>query len=140
MQKLAVVGSRSFNDYAFLSQVLDRYRQRYGEIEIITGGADGADTLAERYATEHHLVLTVFPADWTNLSAPDAVIRMRRDGTQYDARAGLRRNLKIVAACDVLIAFWDGSSTGTRHSIKYARKEGKTVYVFINGRYQRSTL
>jgi hypothetical protein len=46
--KTAVIGSRRFNDYALLQQTLDTYTIS----QIISGGAKGADTLAEQYAKE----------------------------------------------------------------------------------------
>lgn len=43
--KLAVVGSRGFNDYELLKSVLDKI-----DIDVIvSGGANGADRLSERY-------------------------------------------------------------------------------------------
>ena len=107
--RLAVVGSRTFNDYALMCAVLDRFEI----IEIISGGARGADALAERYAHERRLPITVFPADW------DA----------HGKSAGFLRNREIVAAADEVVACWDGRSRGTRHAIELARTSGKVVYV-----------
>ena len=39
------------------------------------------------------------------------------------------RNRLIVEACEELIAFWDGKSTGTKYTIGYARRMGKKVTV-----------
>ena len=52
--KAAIVGSRSFNDYekmySFIQQI--RKEKELFIYEVISGGAEGADKLAERYATE----------------------------------------------------------------------------------------
>ena len=49
----------------------------------------------------------------------------------YKRYAPLKRNDKMVDICDKVIAFWDGKSKGTKHTIDYARKTGKDVDVII---------
>lgn len=50
--KLAIVGTRTFNDYELLCKRVNEM-QCYGVTEVVSGGAKGADTLAERYAKEN---------------------------------------------------------------------------------------
>ena len=50
--KLAIVGSRTFNDYELLKDEVDKLLKKYNITEIVTGGARGADTLAEQYAKD----------------------------------------------------------------------------------------
>jgi hypothetical protein len=57
--KLAVIGSRTFNDYILLSEKLNEIYEIYGIDEIIFGGAKGADTLSEQYAIENEIPITV---------------------------------------------------------------------------------
>jgi hypothetical protein len=38
-----------------------------------------------------------------------------------------------VAACDVLVAFWDGSSEGTRRTVERALDGGIEVHVLVPG-------
>lgn len=108
--KLAIIGSRTFDDYDLMRSTVDLT----GVTEIISGGARGADALAERLANDHGIKLTVFRADWKNLGF----------------KAGHIRNSLIVEAADVIIAYWDGVSTGTLDSIKKARKLGKPCIVY----------
>lgn len=63
MFKVIVAGSRGFNDYILLSTALDELLSDRGEVEIVSGTANGADKLGEKYAAEHSLKLTKFPAD-----------------------------------------------------------------------------
>lgn len=106
----AVVGSRSFDDYDYMKEVLEQYDIE----EIVSGGCKyGADTLAEQYANEKDLILTILPADWNNLGK----------------KAGYIRNIDIVKRSNVIIAFWDGKSKGTKHTIDIARKLNKKVVV-----------
>jgi hypothetical protein len=107
---LAVVGSRSFNNYELLAQTIDRLGR---PMVIISGGAIGADRLAARYAKEREISLIELLPDWK----------------QYGRRAGLVRNERIVADCDQLVAFWDGQSRGTAHAIRTAKAKGKAPVI-----------
>lgn len=109
--KLAVVGGRNFTDYPLLCREVAGYSPDM----IVSGGASGADTLAKRYAEEHHKAYLEFPADWKT----------------YGRAAGPKRNKLIVEECDGLLAFWDGKSRGTANSIQEARRRGKLLAVVM---------
>jgi hypothetical protein len=49
-----------------------------------------------------------------------------------DANAAASRNQRLVDLCDMLVAFWDGASEGTRRTIDRALDSGKEVHVFTN--------
>lgn len=107
--KLAIVGSRTFDDYALLKSSVDCF-----EISmIISGGAKGADALARRYAKEHNIPIKEHIPDWT----------------KHGKAAGFIRNKLIIGDCDEVIAFWDGQSKGTQHDINLAQEAGKPVCV-----------
>jgi len=110
---IAVIGSRTFDDYDLLVKVLDPYL--LSVTRIVSGGAKGADKLAEQYAKANNLDILVFVPDWQALGK----------------RAGFLRNIKIIDNCDLVVAFWDGKSKGTRHSLDYALKTKKKVKVEI---------
>jgi hypothetical protein len=110
--KIAIVGSRAFSDYELMEKWIPALiPQKEAITEIVSGGARGADSLAERYARKHEIPLKVFPANW-NL---------------YGKSAGFMRNAEIVAYCDRVIAFWDGFSHGTQDTMNKARIAGKPV-------------
>ena len=50
---------------------------------------------------------------------------------RYGRAAPIIRNKAIVDHADRIIAFWDGTSTGTLSVIKYAKKTGKPCEVVI---------
>jgi hypothetical protein len=108
--RLAVVGSRTFDDYGYMKEVLEWFDIK----EIISGGAGGADKLAERYAAEKGIPIRIFKAEWD----------------KYGRAAGYKRNVQIVEAADEVVAFWDGKSKGTKHDIDLAEKMGKPCHVF----------
>lgn len=109
--KIAVIGSRSFDNYELLRKTLDAF---YPNItQIISGNARGADALAERYSREEGLGVLLFKPDWKS----------------YGKAAGFIRNKDIVAAADIVVAFWDCVSRGTANSIEWAYKLNKPVII-----------
>lgn len=110
---LAVVGSRSYADYPTFTSEMDALRKEIDICEIVSGGARGADSMAERYARENGIEMRVFKPDWR----------------LHGRKAGLLRNLDIVGRANYVIAFWDGNSPGTRSAINIARKTNKNVKV-----------
>ncbi|MDP9326115.1 MAG: hypothetical protein M3O87_06230, partial [Candidatus Dormibacteraeota bacterium] len=51
-----------------------------------------------------------------------------------DPAASSRRNQELIDAADVVVAFWDGQSTGTRGTIDRALESGREVHVFVPDR------
>ena len=111
--KVIIAGSRDFNDYNRLRSVCDYMLQNQTDIEIVSGKAEGADTLGEDYAREKNFKLKPFPADWDT----------------FGKSAGYRRNEQMAKYADALIAFWDGKSRGTGHMIDLAKKYNLKVKV-----------
>lgn len=109
--KCLVVGSRNFNDYELMKENLDSILSTYEDICIVSGGAKGADSLAERYAKEKGYKLKVFPADWDKYGKSAGYIRneeMHRYISQFEERK--------------CVAFWDGESKGTAHSFNLCKQ------------------
>lgn len=116
MMHIIVAGCRDFNDYSVVENEMMNYIGKFIgkiEIEIISGGAKGADALGERFAKEYNLSLKVVPADWKT----------------YGRSAGPRRNELMARMAGTLIAFWDGKSRGTKNMIDTAKKLGLRVKV-----------
>lgn len=106
--KVAVIGSRGLAVCH-----LEKYLPE-GTTEIVSGGAKGVDTCARAYALKHGIRMTEFLPDYK----------------KYGRGAPLKRNLQIIAYSDLVLAFWDGKSRGTRHVIENCRRMGKPVQVF----------
>jgi hypothetical protein len=118
---LAVVGSRSIVDYEWVKKkILETYP--LDEItEIVSGGARGVDSLAEKFAREYKKKLKVFPALWD----------------VFGKSAGFQRNYQIVDYADEVIAFWDGFSNGTKHTIDTASQKRKACVVINESDYEK---
>ena len=111
--KVIIAGGRTFSDYNKLKQTCDFLLGDKTDIEIVSGTANGADKLGERYAHENSHKLTLFPADWD----------------KYGKSAGYIRNKQMAEYADALIAFWDGISKGTLHMINLAKENNLKVRV-----------
>ena len=82
---------------------------------IVSGGAKGVDTCAREYAQAHNIPLTEFLPDYT----------------RYGKSAPLKRNLEIIAYADLVLAFWDGKSRGTKYVIDNCKKQGVSIRVYL---------
>lgn len=116
--QVIIAGSRDFADYKLLQSKCDLFFQEKRPTAIISGLARGADMLGARYAQEREIPVLKFPADWECLGK----------------RAGMVRNLQMLEVADAVIAFWDGQSRGTAHTINEAKKRGLPLRVV---RYQK---
>lgn len=106
---VAVIGSRSIK-HVDIGKVLPE-----GTTELISGGANGVDSLAADYATKHRLPIRVLRPDYDRY---------------FYSCAPLERNQLIVNAADFVVAVWDGSSAGTKDAVRRAEKAGKPVRVY----------
>jgi len=119
--KLAVVGSRSCSDDMLIIEYLtyisvlweDPKQEDSFRMELVSGGAKGPDTIAERWAKVCRIPTKIFLPDWD----------------KYGKAAGFIRNQQIVDYCNMVLAFWDRKSKGTKDSIDKALKAGKPVWI-----------
>ena len=109
--KVAVIGSRGIS-------VPDLGKYLPPETtEIVSGGAKGVDTSAREYATAHNIKLTEFLPEYG----------------KYGRGAPLKRNIQIIEYADLVLAFWDGKSRGTKYVIDNCEKRGVPVTVISPG-------
>jgi hypothetical protein len=109
--KVAIIGSRDFPQLKLVAECVDTLPA--GTV-VVSGGARGVDRQAEQRARTRGLEVLVIRANWA----------------LHGRKAGFLRNPEIVAAADRVVAFWDGTSRGTAHSIAVARQAGKPVELF----------
>ncbi len=101
--KVAIVGCRKDRNYP-LDKIIENIPKNCSM--IISGGAVGIDSLAEKAAKEIGVPTMIFKPDYD----------------KHGRGAPLIRNKEIADNCDMLIAFWDFSSKGTAHVIDYCTK------------------
>lgn len=116
-----VAGGRDFNNYKLMCEKLDFYLSDISKmynIIIVSGTADGADRLGERYALERNYEVVKFPPNWN----------------KYGKAAGPIRNKEMSEVASGCIVFWDKKSKGTRNMIETAREKNleiKIVYYWF---------
>lgn len=110
---LIVAGSRSFDDYDLMKKYLDKIKSVCSSLTIISGTANGADKMGEKYASENGLECKKFPAKWDS----------------YGKKAGIIRNYDMACCADKAIVFWDGKSKGTKHMITIMKEYNKECIV-----------
>ena len=113
MSRVIIAGSRDFNDFVYLQGYLATIPPWLEITEVVSGGAPGADTLGEQWATLHNVPIKRFPAEWERLGK----------------KAGPIRNAEMGIYAEGLIAFWNGTSKGTLHMINFMKEAGKWTYV-----------
>jgi len=113
--KIAIVGGRDFNDYELIKEKLIIFMDGNSTLinAFVSGGAKGADTLAEKFAAETGVEMIVY----------------RPDFEKHGRGAALARNTQIVEHADVIFAFWDGKSRGTLDSITKAKQFNKKLFI-----------
>lgn len=112
--KVLVCGSRSWSDYDAIYRALRDLVDERGQFVVIHGAARGADRLAGAAAARLGLEVIEYPAQWE----------------RYGRRAGFVRNEQMLAqAPDLVVAFHEGGSRGTAHTIARARAAGIEVIV-----------
>lgn len=126
--RVLVCGGRDFHDHQRVWDTLDRIEAERGRIAVVIhGNASGADRHAWTWGIARKREVLGFPAHWQDISHPDAVIVTRGDDTKYDAKAGLRRNQRMLdeGRPDLVIGFPGG--TGTADMLTKARRAGVEV-------------
>ena len=102
--RVIVAGGRDFFNYHLLEERLNKLFSQKENVVIVSGMANGADKLGERYAREHGLLISYYPALWA----------------QHGTKAGFIRNEEMAKNASACVCFWDGESTGTKHMIDTA--------------------
>lgn len=114
MKKIAVVGGRDFTDYEYVEAMCQKNIKKGEEVLFICGKARGADTLGENFAKKYAHKYVEY--------APNYL--------RFGRGAPNRRNMEMAKEADLVLAFWDGRSRGTKHMIDISRQLGKRVIVY----------
>jgi hypothetical protein len=112
--KVAIVGSRDFDDDLYGDMIHSLVYRMDKEDYVVSGGASGADSIAERAAQMYNVGRIIHAAHWE----------------KHGKAAGPIRNALIVRDADVVFAFCADAKTsrGTTNCILQAQKAGKPVY------------
>ena len=130
--KVAVVGSRDYQNIRKIKDTLFQLKQKFGDkLIIISGGAKhGADKFARKYALEFGMRYREFNPAHTTKNLYSA---MSDDYYEkpYHVSQFHHRNMLIAKACDVMMAFIPNgdNANGSLSAIKRAKKLKKPVTI-----------
>lgn len=132
--RVIVAGSRIFTDAlkfeSYLTDFLMMFDIKKDETVFITGDCpSGPDALIIDWAKQHGWRYSRFPADWDDLTAPDAIVRQNKFGKDYNVNAGFSRNQEMANVSSHLFAIIMDNSPGTRDMIQRAEKKSLCKYV-----------
>lgn len=120
--RVIIAGSRTVpeNDKALKEKIcLILNNTDKKDLEIVSGGAKGADKFGENWANNRNIPVKIFEADWDT----------------WGKSAGYKRNKQMALYATHLIAIVDleVESRGTRHMIDLAKRyELKIRVIYIN--------
>ena len=118
-KNIAVVGTRNFTDKDTFKRIINEVITIEGTPnKIVSGGAIGADTLAFEWAIENNTEVLVFKPKYEDFPKKKRWM------------APKERNTTIVDNSDIVLAFWDMESTGTKDTINKSIKKGKRIYLY----------
>tara|TARA_Y100000385_G_scaffold154442_1_gene160192 strand:- start:3089 stop:3928 length:840 start_codon:yes stop_codon:yes gene_type:complete len=110
-KSIAIIGSKSFNDYNLLKSAMMPYIDKCDN--MISGYSKGADKLGEKWADEYGIKKLIFKPDYE----------------KHKESAEIIRNKTIIDNSDLIFCFWDGLSKGTKYSIDLAQELGKDILI-----------
>ena len=116
IKRVVIAGCRDYNNYEKARLFIDRCISNIvkdNNIIIVSGGAQGAYTIGERYAKEKGFKIERYPADWE----------------KYGRSAGPRRNKQMAEISDYVICFWNGKSKGTKSLIDFTKRANKPLRI-----------
>lgn len=115
--RLCVSGSR---DYVNLHNVREYLELVPDDFIVVHGGARGVDQYAEKVCQELGLETEIHLPDWSQ-----------------GPSAGPKRNRKMMATCDGLVAFWNGRSRGTASTLQFAEANDKPFEIVYDRDHSR---
>lgn len=115
MMKVIIAGSRDYKNVSAFSSAMKELLQT-DVTEVISGCClSGPDQWGEHTANAFGIKIKRFPAEWN----------------KYGKKAGPMRNKQMSLYGDILYAFWDGTSTGTKNMIECMHKLRKPYKIFL---------
>lgn len=116
--RILITGSRDWQDYGLLRQILLRTYQKSGPYTLVHGAARGVDREAAKIALSLGCEVEPHPADW---------------GGGAGRGAGMVRNQAMVdLGADYCFAFIRNSSPGASHCAGAAKRAGIRTYRFVD--------
>ena len=119
--RLIVAGCRNFKNAELIFKTLLTIFEKvdYNNIEIVSGGCVGVDTIAIEFAKAYDISYKIFEANWK----------------EFGKAAGPIRNGQMAKYGTHLLAFWDLKSKGTKNMILNAKQNNLHIKVVQDEKY-----
>ena len=130
--KVAIVGSRRYENKKKIKDFIFKLKQQYGEKTIIVSGGckTGADKYAKKYALELGLQYEEYPPfhEVHNLYCP---LPESRYSKPYSVKYFFARNKIIAGTSDIIVGFIPEGveARGTMNTIDYGKKFSKKTII-----------
>ena len=108
--KVIIAGGRDIDKLSYVKDAIEKSGFRVGE--VVSGAAQGVDTMGEYWAEKNGIPVKQFPADWA----------------KHGKRAGILRNIEMSEYADALILVWNGQSPGSASMLSFAQKKNMPIY------------
>jgi len=132
--RLAIIGGRDFADEKLLDKTLKEYFCHFDDFAefgdgymtmfegFVSGGAQGADILGQKWVEK-----------WNKDAPEEFKVKITIFKPEYDKYPGkvapLKRNETIIENADFVLAFWNGTSTGTANALGHAKRLKKPTMI-----------
>ena len=130
--KVAIVGSRRYENKRKIKEFVFKLKQKYGDDTIIVSGGckTGADKYAKKYALELGLQYEEYPP-FHEVHNMYCTMPSSRYGKPYSIKNFFARNKIIAGTSDIVVGFIPEGyvSNGTDSTLKYAEKFGKKTII-----------
>lgn len=114
MSKVICAGPRDYYDYDMVVKAIEE--SKFAITELVSGTAQGVDSLGERWAREHLVPIKQYVPNWN----------------KHGKAAGPIRNKEMAEYADALIAVVPYFSKGTANMIKQANELGLKIFIWPN--------
>lgn len=104
--RILVCGSRNWKNVRLIEDSLSEIQPDDEPVTIIDGTARGVDSIANSIAVQKGYYTERYPAQWDKFGKAAGMIR--------------NRQMLIEGKPDLVLAFWDGISRGTKNMIELA--------------------
>lgn len=135
--RIIIAGCREFESYnvlnTFMNKTIKELKETFegvpnisfekDNIQVVSGGARGADKNGEMWAEKHKIPFIRFVPKW-DIHGKHAGIFRNKDMAMYASGEG-----EDIEPFGILVAFWDGESFGTKNMIYEAKKKNLMVFV-----------
>jgi hypothetical protein len=111
--RVIIAGSRTITDAIEVEKAIKL--SGFQITEVISGGAQGVDSLGASWANTNKIPCSFFMADWK----------------QHGKAAGPIRNSLMASEAEALILVWDGQSRGSNDMLNKANAKGLKVFTHL---------